>query len=46
MVKKTFNINRSTARMPKIRPAAKQGWYKRFRQLMALVDKRRLGLFL
>ena len=46
MVKKTFNINRPTARMPKIRPAAKRGWYKRFRQLIALVDKRRLGLFL
>lgn len=39
MIKRTFNTGRPATRMPKIRPAAQPGWYKRFRQLAALADK-------
>lgn len=36
---KISRINRPLTRMPKLRPAARPGWYKRFRQLAALADK-------
>ena len=39
MIKRTFNINRPSARAPKLRPAVQPGWYKRFRQLAAMADK-------
>lgn len=38
-MKKTFGIPRRSARIPKLTPPAKPGWYKRFKQLAALADK-------
>ena len=38
-MRKSFGIQRPSAIIPKHRPAAKPGWYKRFRQLAALADK-------
>lgn len=39
MIKKPFNSGRPATRMPKFRPAAQPGWYKRFRQLASKADK-------
>ncbi len=39
MIKRINGGYRPSTRIPKIRPAAKPGWYKRFRQLAALADK-------
>ena len=38
-MRKSIGIQRPSAKIPKLRPAAKPGWYKRFRQLAALADK-------
>ena len=39
MMKKSIGIQRPRAIAPKLRPAARPGWYKRFRQLAAIADK-------
>ncbi|MBR5170235.1 MAG: hypothetical protein IKW85_06670 [Muribaculaceae bacterium] len=36
MIKKPIGTGRPTGRIPKLRPAARPGWYKRFRRLVKL----------
>ena len=37
MIKQPFNTTRRRARIPILRPAARPGWYKRLRQLTAML---------
>jgi len=39
MIKKPVGGHRTSARIPKIRPASQPGWYKRFKQLADLADR-------
>ena len=40
MIKRPFDIQRPGGKVPRLTPPASLGWYKRFRQLAALADKR------
>ncbi|MBR2085444.1 MAG: hypothetical protein IJ879_12870 [Muribaculaceae bacterium] len=37
MIKQPFNTPRRRTRIPTLRPAARPGWYKRLRQLTAML---------
>ncbi|MBR4828821.1 MAG: hypothetical protein IKZ92_03370 [Muribaculaceae bacterium] len=39
MIRKPLGTPRPTMRIPKLRPAARPGWYKQFKQLASIAGK-------